>query len=113
MLNSLDLLIIVFMTLAAGTLLSLSLMFLLRNQTAKRVFFYVTSAIGLYVSAIGLRIGIGGWFPMQIAVGGLTALTCIGAIALDLIGKNKAKHARIARLLSAAALVIALINAIL
>ena len=41
MFTSLDLLMIVFMALAAVTLLSLALMFLIRNKTARKVFFYV------------------------------------------------------------------------
>ena len=46
MFTSLDLLVVVFMALAAVTLLSLCLMFLIRNNTARKVFFYITSALG-------------------------------------------------------------------
>lgn len=111
MLTSLDLLVIVFMALAATTLLSLCLMFLIRNRTARRVFFYITSVLGLYVSWVGFRIGIGGWFTGQMAVGILTALMCIGAFVLERVGKSNDKMFLIARILSAAALLLAFFNA--
>ena len=113
MFTSLDLLIIVFMALAAMTLLSLALMFLIRNTTARRVCFYVASALGLYVSWVGFRIGIAGVFPIQIAVGIVTALLCIGAFVLERVCKGNPKAFLAARILSAAALVIGFFNAIL
>ncbi len=113
MFTSLDLLVIVFMVLAAATLLSLALMFLIRNKAAKRVFFYITSALGLYMSWVGFRIGLGGLFPIQMAVGILTALMCVGAFVLERVGKGNDKMLLIARVISAAALVVALFNAIL
>lgn len=111
MLTSLDLLVIVFMVLAAATLLSLCLMFFIRNKTAQRVFFYITSVLGLYISSIGLRIGIGGMFSGQMIVGVMTVLICIGAFVLERIGKNSQKTFLIARVLSATALIVALANA--
>ena len=102
MLTSLDLLIIVFMALAAVTLLSLCLMFLIRNKTASKVFFYIASALGLYVSWIGFRI----------AIGILTALMCVGAFVLERVSKGNEKAFMIARFISAAALVIGFFNAI-
>ena len=112
MLTSLDLLIIVFMALAAVTLLSLCLMFLIRNKTASKVFFYIASALGRYVSWSGFRIGIGGLFPFQIAIGVLTALMCVGAFVLERVSKGNEKAFMIARFISAAALVIGFFNAI-
>ena len=113
MFTSLDLLIIVFMALVAVTLLSLCLMFLIRNKTARKVFFYIASALGLYVSWIGFRIGIGGLFPIQIVIGILTALMCVGAFVLERVSKGNNKMFLIARIISAAALVLGFFNAIL
>ena len=112
MFTSLDLLIIVFMALAAVTLLSFCLMFLTRNKTARKVFFYIASALGLYVSWIGFRIGIGGLFPIQIVIGILTALMCVGAFVLERVSKGNNKMFLIARIISAAALVLGFFNAI-
>ena len=112
MFTSLDLLIIVFMALAAVTLLSLCLMFLIRNKTARKVFFYIASALGLYVSWIGFRIGIGGLFSIQIGIGILTALMCVGAFVLERVSKGNDKMFMIARFISTAALVIGFCNAI-
>ena len=113
MFTSLDLLIIVFMALAAAALLSLCLMFLIRNKPARIVFFHIASALGLYVSWVGFRIGIGGLFTIQIAIGILTALMCVGAFVLERVSKGNNKMFLIARIISAAALVIGFFNAIL
>lgn len=113
MFTSLDLIIIVFMVLAAVTLLSLCLMFLLKNKTAKRVFFYIVTALGLYVSSVGLRIGLSGWFTAQIGVGVLTVLMGVGAFVLERISKGDEKKLRAARIVAAAALVLGMSNAIL
>ena len=113
MLTSLDWLVIVFMGLVALTLLSLCLMFFLKNKTAKRVCFYIVAVLALYVSSIALRIGLGGWFTTQIFFGVLTVLMSVGAIVLDLISKNHEKQQKIARILAAASLAIGFMNAIL
>ena len=113
MFTSLDLLVIVFMALAAATLLSLCLMFLIRHKTARRVFFYIASALGLYVSWVGFRIGLGGQFPIQIAIGVLTAWMCVAAFVLERVCKGNNKAFLVARLISAAALLIGFFNAIL
>lgn len=113
MLTSLDLLVIVFMALAAVTLLSLSLMFLIKNKKARKVFFYVTSTLGLYMSWVGFRIGFGGMFPSMMIIGIITTLVCIGAFVLERVSKGNDKMFLIARILSAVALLVALFNAIL
>ncbi|MBE6665854.1 MAG: hypothetical protein E7603_06530 [Ruminococcaceae bacterium] len=113
MLTSLDWLIIVFMGLAAATLLSVCLMFLLRNKIGKHICFYVVAALTLFVSYIALYIGLSGWFPGQIFFGALTALASVGAIVLNLISKNNEKGQRIARILATAALIVGFINALL
>ena len=113
MLTSLDWLVIVFMGLAATALLSLSLMFLLKNKAGKRGCFYIVAALALFVSYIALYIGISGWFVGQMFFGALTALTAVGAIVLDLLSRNSVKRQRIARILGAVALVVGLANALL
>ena len=57
MLNSLDLLVIVFMGLVAAGLLGLCLMFLVRNPRIKKICLIATSALALYTGYIGIRIG--------------------------------------------------------
>lgn len=111
MFTSLDLLIVVFMGLVAAALLSLLLMFLLKNKIAKKVCFYVVAALGLYVSTIGLRIGLGGWFPEQIGIGIIAALASVGAFVLELCSKGDEKKLRIARIAVAVALVLGMANA--
>ncbi len=113
MFTSLDLLIIVFMALAALTMLSLGLMFLLRNRTAQKVIFYISLLLGLYLSWIGFRIGIGGFFAVQITVSIITALSCIGVFVWERVHKGNEKAFLIARFISAAILITAFWNAIL
>lgn len=113
MLTFLDLLVIVFLALIGATLLSLCLMFLLKNKTAKRVCFYVVTVLSLYVSSIGLRIGLAGCFTAQIAFGVLTVLMAISAFVLERVSKGDEKLLKISRIIAAAALVIGMINAIL
>ncbi len=112
MLTSLDLLVIVGMALAAVALLALSLMFLLRNRTAKKVFFYLASALGLYASYVGIYIGLG-MFTMQVVIGAVVAVVSIGAFVLERVSKGNEKMFLIARIASALALVVGLFNAIL
>ena len=112
MLTSLDWLVIVFMGLAALTLLSLALMFLLKNKTAKRVFFYIVAALGVYIASIGIRIGLG-FFTGQVVFGLLAALMSIGAFVVERVGRKSDKMFRIARIIAGAALVSGLVNAIL
>ena len=111
MLTSLDLLVIAFMGLAALTLLSLCLMFLIKNKTAKRIFFYVVLATSLLLSYIGLHIGITGWFTSQIFLGAITVIMSIFAFVLERISKGDEKKLRISRILGAASLILAMANA--
>lgn len=50
MMNSLDLLVIVFMILVAASLMALCLMLLVRNPRIKKVCLYVVSALSIYTS---------------------------------------------------------------
>ena len=113
MFTFLDLLVIVFLVLIAATLLSLCLMFMLKNKTAKRICFYIVLVLSLYVSSIGLRIGLGGWFTTQIAFGVLTVLMTVSAFVLERVSKGNEKLLKISRVIAAAALAVGMINAIL
>lgn len=113
MFTSLDLLIIVTMGLAAGTLLSLCLMFLLKNKTAKRVCFYIVEAFALYMASVGLRIGIAGMFPSQILMAVFFALMGIVAFVLERVSKENKKMLLISRILAAVSLVGGFVNALL
>ena len=93
--------------------LSVALMFLVRNRTARKVYFFIASVLGLYISWVGFRIGFGGMFPIQIAVGIVTALACVGAFVFYRVGKGNDKLFLVARILTAAALTVGFFNAIL
>lgn len=112
MLNSLDLLIIVVMGLAAAALLGLVLMFLVKNQTFRRVCFYLVAALGVYIGTVGFRINCPG-FPVQMALAVVFALACAGAVVLERVKKNDDKAFRTARILAAAGLVLGMANAFL
>lgn len=110
--NSMDLMIIIVLAVAAAGLLALSLMFLSKNEKLKKVFTYIAGAIGIYASSIGVSIG---WpYFMGQAVAGIT-LIAVGAaaIVMAIIAKDNVKKNRIARILAAASLVLGMANGIL
>lgn len=112
MMNSLDMLIIVFMVMVAAALLSVSLMFLARRSRLKQVCLYIASALGVYAGYVGIRISSGS-FPMQTAVGAIAAITAIGAVVLERLSKSDKKKLTASRIMVAAALVVGIANAIL
>ena len=110
MMNFLDLLVIVFMILFTASLLSLCLMFLVRNPRIKKVCVYVVAALGIYAGSIGIRIGTS-LFPLQTAVGVIAAAVSIIAIVLVTTSKGDMKKFKIAQFTAAAALIVGIINA--
>ena len=110
MMNSLDLLVIVFMAIAAAALLSLTLMFLARRPRVKQVCLYIASALGIYTGSVGIRIGLVG-FPVQTAFGFVAAAAGIGAIVLERLSKGDKKKLMISRIVSAASLVVGILSA--
>lgn len=110
MLNSLDLLVIVFMVLASASLLALSLMLLVRNPRIKKVCFYIVAALGIYTGYVGVRIG-SGLFPVQTAIGVIVAVAAIASIVLAVTCKNNEKKFKIARLVAAGSLIAGFVSA--
>ena len=108
-----DLLVIVGMVLAASTLLSLCLMFLIKNKTAQRIIFYIVLVLALYMSWVGFYIGISGWFTAQISAAIFTAIMCVVTFIIERFSKGSDKKFLLARILAAATLVIAFTNALL
>lgn len=112
MVTFLDLLIIVSMALIAASLLSVVLMFLIRNKKVQRVCFYIAAALSLYMAYVGIRIN---WpdFYGQAVLAVVLALVSIGSVVLERVKKNNDKIFLITRIAAAAALVIGVINALL
>lgn len=108
----LDLLIVVVLVLAAVSLVSIALMFLVRNTMVRRVCLWIVAAMGVYMGYVGLRIM---WINSaeQSALAVLMALTSIGAFVLERLSKNSKKRFLIARIMASAALVIGMLNAFL
>lgn len=112
MLTFLDLLIIVSMVLIAASLLSVVLMFLVRNKKIQQVCFYISVALSLYIGFVGIQINWPGFFH-QAVLAAVLALVSIGALVLQLLKKGDDKVFLYARIAAAAALVIGAINALL
>lgn len=112
MMNSLDLLVIVFMVMAAAALLSLTLMFLARRPRLKQVCLYIASALGAYTGYVGVRIGLTG-FPVQAAFGFAAIGIAIGAVVLERLGKGDEKKLTVSRIAAAASVIVGMVNAIL
>ena len=110
MLNFLDLLVIVFMALAAVSLLALCLMFLVRNPRIKKVCFYIVSALSIYTGYIGVRIG-NSLFPVQTAVGLIVAAVSIAAIVLAATARDNQKKFKIAQLIATGVWLVGISNA--
>lgn len=112
MLNSLDLLVLVFMVMAALGALALALMFLMKNRVVRTVCLYITAALGAYLGGVGFYIG--GWtFFGKMVIGILCIGAAIAAAVLGILAKRNEKLFTLARILAAAAAAIGIINAIL
>jgi len=112
MLTFLDLLIIVSMVLIGASLVSLVLMFLVKNKKLQRVCFYIAVALSLYIGYVGIQIN---WpfFMGQAVLAVVLALVSVGALVLERLKKNNDKMFLYARIAACAALVIGVINALL
>ena len=112
MLNSLDIMMVVFMMVSVASLLSLGLMFLVRSSQIKKMCFYIVAALGIYIGSVGVRIG-KFVFPVQSAVGVIVAVVSIAAIVLAVTRKDEEKKFQMAQLMAAGALMAGFINAFL
>ena len=52
----LDLFIVAVMAIIALSFISILLMFIVKNEKAKHIFFYITVLLGIYVGYVGFRI---------------------------------------------------------
>lgn len=112
MVTFLDLMVMVFMVLAAGGALALCMMFLARRPRIKQVCLYVAAALGVYVCTVSVRIA-GSMFPEQMIAGLVLGLGSVAAVVLERMSKGDEKKQKIARILAAASLVLGLANAFL
>lgn len=106
----LDLLIVVVLALMAVSLVAVTLMFLVKNKTVKRVCLYLAAALGVYMGYVGLRI----MWPMflgKAVLAVLLALVGIGAVVLERLGKDNKKLFLTARIAASAALILGMFNA--
>lgn len=112
MITFLDLLIIVSMVLIAGSLLSVALMFLVKNRKVRQVCLWITAVLGLYVGSVGIRIN---WpdFYGQAVLAAVFALTGVAALVLALVRRENEKVFLAARIAAAAALVLGVVNALM
>lgn len=111
MLNSLDLLVIVGLALAVAGLLSVCLMFLVKNRRFRQICLYFAAALGVYIGTVGLRIL---WldYPGQASVSAVLMLGCVGAVVLERLSKGDEKKFLLARILAAVGVVLGFIVAL-
>lgn len=112
MFTFLDLLIVVVMALAAVSVLSVALMFLVKKKAVQRVCLYIVAILGAYIGTVGFRINWLG-FELQAALAVVLALVCIGAVVLERVKKDDAKMFQLARVMASLGLVVGMINAFL
>lgn len=111
MLTGLDLLVIVFMILVGVIALSISLMFLLKNEKAKKIFFYITSVLALYIAYVATRIGFVSGYPVNGILGILVGLVAIAGFVLQKVFRKNDKVFLISRISSASVIVLGLLTA--
>lgn len=111
MMNSLDLMVIVIMVVAAVGILALSLMLLAKNDKVKNVSLYIVSALGIYAASIGIRI-FGSDFIGQAILSVVLGIAAIVAVVLNIVAKDNVKFMRAAKILAAVSLVAGMVNAI-
>lgn len=104
----LDLLIVVVLALAAVSLVAMTLQFLVKNRTVKRICLYIVSALGIYMGYVGCRILWPG-FAGQAALAVLAALVSVGAVVLE---RRRGKLLT-AQIMASAALIVGMLNAFL
>ena len=106
----LDLLIVVVMTIVAVGIVAAGLMFLVKNEKVRKISFWVIALLGIYIGYVGVRIMRLG-FPLQTLVAVVMALVSVGAIILNLTGKNDEKKFLVARIMATVALAVGTVNA--
>ena len=108
----LDLLIVVVLALAAISLVTMALMFLVKNRTVKRLCLYIVAALGVYMGYVGLRILWPG-FPGQCAIAVVSALAGIGSVVLERYSRGSNAKFLTAQIMASAALIVGMLNAFL
>lgn len=111
MVTFLDLLILVSMGLIAAGMLSLVLMFLVRNKKVQKVCFWIAAALGVYIGSVGIRINWPGFYGQAVLAGALM-LVSVAALVLERLRKDDEKMFLHARIAAAASLVIGIVNAL-
>lgn len=112
MITFLDLLVIVSMAIIASSLLSVMLMFLIKNKTFQHVCFFIAAALNVYVGYVGVSINRFG-FGHQAAIAVILALVAIASLVAVLIKRKDPKIFLIARIAVAASLIVGVVNALL
>lgn len=108
----LDLLIVVVLALAAFSLVAMTLMFLVKNRTVKRVCLYTVAALGIYMGYVGCRILWPG-FAGQVALAVLAALVSIAAVVLERCSRDSKGKFLTAQVMASVSLIVGMLNAFL
>ena len=111
MITSLDLLVILFMGLAFAALLSVVLMFLIKNKVVRYVAMGAVLVTAACAATFGFLVGFAGAFLGQIAVAALAVLLIPTAIVLSIIGAKHKNLFLVARLVSVASMVLGMLSA--
>ena len=90
MLNSLDLLVIVFIGMVVFSIIGLALQFIVKNSTLQKVAFYFTAILGVLLAVFKyLCMPHTGLYTGQIVTGFALGLLAIAAVILQLVKKDE------------------------
>ena len=110
MFTFLDLLVVVFLVLAAVSVLAASLMFLMKNKKVQKISFYTVVVLGVYISTVGIRV-LSVDFPIQLAISAAMGLLSAAALVLERLSKGNEKKFMIARIMAVVALIVGIVSA--
>ena len=105
MLNSLDALIIVFITMAGLSIISVALQFIVKNKKLQKASFYLAAALGTVLSIFKyLSTPLTGLYTGQIVLGFALGALAIAAVVLQLVKKDE-KSFQLAKVLTAVSVI--------
>ena len=108
MINSLDLLVLVFVGMSLVSVLAICMMFLMKNRLVKRISLCFLAAQGMMLSLINSRI-MSVSFPFELAAGWILGAAALASLPLEFLGKSSRTHL-IARIMAAVSVIGALLN---
>ena len=109
MLNSLDLLILIFATTLISGLFSVIMTFTLKSHSAKKLFLFIVAAVSLFVTYGGIST-FWPYFAVRTLISIVIGLATIASVVLASISKDNNKLFLIARIAASISVILGILN---